>query len=101
VSAKLHHMGSDGRGNELYAFHCPGCGYGHHIAVPRWTWNGSLDAPTVTPSLLCNAQDPATRCHSFVTAGRILFLSDCFHTLSGQTVDLPDWDEALPAAPGG
>ncbi|WP_019573378.1 DUF6527 family protein [Curvibacter lanceolatus] len=31
------------------------------------------------------------RCHSFVTDGRIQFLSDCTHELAGQTVDLPPW----------
>ena len=30
-----------------------------------------------------------TVCHSFVTDGRIEFLSDCTHKLAGQTVDLP------------
>lgn len=29
------------------------------------------------------------RCHSYVTEGRIQFLSDCTHALAGQTVDLP------------
>jgi len=29
------------------------------------------------------------RCHSFVTDGRIQFLSDCTHEMAGQTVDLP------------
>lgn len=29
-------------------------------------------------------------CHSFVTDGRIQFLSDCTHSLAGQTVDLPE-----------
>lgn len=32
------------------------------------------------------------RCHSFVTDGRIQFLSDCAHELAGQTVDLPELD---------
>jgi hypothetical protein len=29
-------------------------------------------------------------CHSFVTDGRIQFLTDSNHALAGQTVDLPD-----------
>jgi len=93
VSAKLHHMGSDGRGNELYAFHCPGCKYGHHVAVPRWSWNGSFDKPTVTPSLLVNQDHPESRCHCIITDGRIQFCTDSFHSLAGQTVDMVDWDE--------
>lgn len=33
-------------------------------------------------------------CHSFVTDGRIQFLSDCTHALAGQTVDLPELSES-------
>jgi hypothetical protein len=65
------------------------------IEAPRfsgWTWNGSLDKPTFTPSLLCNQDSPESRCHSFVTDGKIQFLSDCHHELAGQTVELPDWE---------
>lgn len=57
-----------------------------------WTWNGSMDKPTFYPSLLCNQDDPASRCHSFVTDGKIEFLNDCHHGLRGQTVEIPDWD---------
>jgi hypothetical protein len=31
-------------------------------------------------------------CHSFVTDGRIQFLTDCTHAFAGRTVDLPEWD---------
>jgi hypothetical protein len=83
----------------VYAFHCPGCGYDHSFTVGpgrtekdhRWTFNGSLDKPTFQPSLLCNKDIPACRCHSFVTDGRIQFLADCWHKLKDQTVDLPEW----------
>jgi hypothetical protein len=30
--------------------------------------------------------------HSFVTDGRIQYLSDCTHALVGQTFDIPDWE---------
>jgi len=43
---------------------------------------------------MVNRDFPAARCHSIVTDGKIAFLTDCFHTLAGQTVDLPDWDSA-------
>lgn len=39
-----------------------------------------------------------TVCHSFVTDGRIQFLSDCTHALAGQTVDLEPWDASLRAS---
>jgi hypothetical protein len=53
----------------------------------RWGFNGNLDAPTFTPSLMVN-QGHSSQCHSFLTDGKIQFLSDCNHALAGQTVDL-------------
>lgn len=86
-------------------FECPGCGMLHGVNVevdgpPRWGWNGSVDKPTFTPSVLVTYRwGPEQRdvvCHSFVTDGRIQFLADCTHALAGQTVDLPpvDGDES-------
>ena len=71
-----------------YAFHCPACGHSHLYEVPRWQWNGSLEKPTFTPSLL-NTTD-TTRCHLFVTDGRIAFCGDCTHPLAGKTVEMED-----------
>jgi hypothetical protein len=64
----------------------------------QWGWNGSLDKPTFTPSILVKANYTSPNrlddiCHSFVTDGKIQFLGDCTHELAGQTVDLPDWEE--------
>jgi hypothetical protein len=73
---------------------CPGCGYGHPFDLRRWAWNGSMDRPTFTPSLLVNAHAPEVRCHSFVTEGKIQFLDDSFHALAGQTVDLPEVEQS-------
>lgn len=89
-------------------FWCPGCNGVHGIRVgdgpwPRWGWNGDVRRPTFTPSILVRtgraldptfepeAGDPPEVCHSFVTDGRIQFLSDCTHAMAGQTVDLPEW----------
>jgi hypothetical protein len=80
------------------AFTCPGCGRAHFIRVNdrgdqtdgAWGWNLSLDAPTLTPSIL-TWREPGSRCHSFVRDGKIQFLSDCEHPLKNQTVDLPEW----------
>ncbi len=83
-----------------YWFECPGCKNHHAFTVgppaegwgdARWTFNGSMDKPTFQPSLLCNKDHPASRCHSIVTDGKIQFLSDCWHDLKNQTVELPDW----------
>jgi len=58
-----------------------------------WTFNGNDEAPTFSPSLLLNGQNPPRICHSYVTDGRIQFLGDSTHALAGQTVDLPDYPE--------
>ena len=84
---------------------------------PVWGYNGNPDSPTITPTVLVKSghyarpdkdtcwckynaeniakgEDPSpyecVQCHSFVTAGKIHFLSDCTHKLVGQTVDLPE-----------
>lgn len=94
---------------------CPaGMEQSPHSRDHRWGFNGDLDRPTFTPSILvrtghhcggayaaqcwCNIADriPGQEndpsmcylCHSFVTDGRIQFLGDCTHALAGQTVDL-------------
>lgn len=89
---------------------CPGCNDLHSVsfvgengAVPKvcWEFDGNVEAPTVSPSLLITARYGGEgpdgydlRCHSFIRGGRWEFLTDCTHTLAGQTVDLPplpDW----------
>lgn len=85
----------------MLAFECPGCGYWHHATVngklnesgASWEWNGSMDTPTFSPSLLVNGSMPQHRCHSFVKDGNIQYLADCFHELAGQTVALPEWED--------
>jgi len=83
----------------MMEFFCPGCGYYHspttkskNLQGAQWTFNGNLEKPTFTPSILVSKDNPQYRCHSFVTDGRIQFLDDCFHELKNKTVDLPDWE---------
>ena len=84
-------------------FDCPGCAEPHVIPTTgdkAWSFNGSMEAPTFSPSILVrwrasDPDDPAavaqeSVCHSFVRDGRIEFLGDCTHHLAGQTVDLPE-----------
>lgn len=92
MADKMHRMGQNERG-EVYAFHCPGCGYGHMYEVPRWNWNGSLDKPTFIPSLLVNKDFPDSRCHLNMTDGMITFQDDCHHNLKNQVVPAPNWDD--------
>jgi len=85
------------------SFECPACGDRHVVPThgPKaWSYNGSLERPTLTPSILVrwrasDPDDPAavareSVCHSFVSDGRIQFLGDCTHDKAGQTVDLPE-----------
>jgi hypothetical protein len=85
--------------SEKYMFHCPGCEYAHSVRVnsklsPSWQWNGSVDKPTISPSVLVTTPGmTGNRCHSFIRDGKIQFLNDCDHKLAGKTVDIPDWDD--------
>lgn len=99
-------LGSD----NYLLFDCPGCQEVHAIPVncvqgengSSWQWNGSLDRPTTTPSILIRypANPEAAEefkewrservCHSFIRDGQIQFLNDCTHGLNAQTVDLPE-----------
>lgn len=88
-------------------FFCPGCGCAHTIKTSAngWGWNGDVERPTFTPSVLVtweakpNASEKfkewrtERRCHSFITDGMIQFLADSTHTLASQTVELADWPE--------
>jgi hypothetical protein len=67
---------------------CPGCKNNHMVTMPRWTFNGDFEKPTISPSV--NYYDPATQCHHFVRDGKIEFLSDCFHELKGTVVPMED-----------
>lgn len=108
------------RTTEGYMFWCPGCEETHHVRTdgPQavWSFNGNVEAPTFTPSVLMRsghfltdhrpgskcwctyAQEHPERpvhfkcrqCHSFVTDGQIQFLGDCSHGMAGTTVDIPE-----------
>ena len=72
---------------------CPACDRPHCVPVGTasgWTWDGSLTAPTLEPSLLIRGGSAGVVCHSFVRAGRIEYLTDSNHALAGQTVPLAD-----------
>jgi hypothetical protein len=102
--------------NGVPTIQCPGCRGWHGFnrvfnPLPngaRWTWNGDVDSPSFTPSMLekCGPWPEEFMvgrrkaglsefdiCHSYVTDGKIQFLSDCTHALRGQTVDIPEWTQ--------
>lgn len=84
--------------NNHHVFYCPGC-KGHHAISNIWQYNNDPDKPTISPSILVNGTikpyPGMIRCHSFVTDGKIQYLSDCTHDMAGQTVDLPDWPDDI------
>ncbi len=97
---------------------CPGCRSEHVVPIKPfdptgWDFDGDLGAPTLHPSVLVLAHQTLNtagtaflaaggsgadltdehrtstpRCHTFIRAGRIEFLSDCTHELAGQTVPM-------------
>jgi hypothetical protein len=118
LSTKLR--GWDSGGQQGLTFFCPGCNRAHTIKTSPdgWGWNGDVERPTFTPSVLVTGRDftPAGQaeydawyeagcpplngkqfesapsvCHSFVTDGQIQFLDDSTHALAGQTVPLADF----------
>jgi len=88
----------DGTGQCTYW--CPGCDGGHTIhygGAETWTWDGNAEKPTFSPSVLANGLRGIAseewlkrhpRCHAFVRAGKIYYLSDCEHSLANQEVDM-------------
>lgn len=122
MGVKTVEVHSDGQPSGEWLIQCPGCKFGHSFNIkpnadngvggckPTWTFNGDVYKPTFRASLLVRytkrlTEEEHTRimagekvtpvdmvCHSFVTDGKIEFLSDCTHALAGQTVELPDID---------
>ncbi len=88
-----------------HAHWCPACNEMHDYAVEKpfkngaqWSFNGNLDSPSFNPSMNYSVGPMSNgniyRCHYFVTAGRIIYQLDSTHSMSGQTVDLPDIPES-------
>lgn len=87
-----------------YAFDCAGCGLTHApYARPNkspngasWEFNGDLEHPTFSPSVLVKVENPYTKrqlvCHFFIENGYIRFLNDCNHFLAGKIVEMDDVD---------
>lgn len=81
-------------GVEIYnrvQFWCPGCNIAHTLATDIHEFNDNMDSPTFTPSIGVTSE--LGYCHSYITDGKIRFEADSFHTLKGQTVDLPDIEQ--------
>jgi len=91
-----------------YSFFCPGCGCSHFFRVrsgrftrmtpnrpadiPLWHWNHEPNRPTVSPSIHVFPNDPSKTCHLFIENGKIRYLSDSYHHLKGQLVEMEEDD---------
>jgi hypothetical protein len=79
-----------------YMYFCMGCGYEHAFGLisedGNHKFNGDLNNPTVSPSLV-QGWVAGQRCHSYIKNGMIEYLSDCWHKLKGQTIELPEIEE--------
>jgi len=87
---------------DYYSFYCEGCEHLHTYTVTEdgqnWIFNGDMDKPSFTPSLLNRnpliAVDGTVterdRCHLHVTDGMVIHCSDCTHKLAGLTVELKE-----------
>jgi len=99
-----------------YTFYCSGCSLNHNIGT-GWTFNYNLDCPSFTPSVLVRSghyneghrgncwctfykEHPERevgfrcyRCHSYITEGKIHYLSDCSHALAGTIVEMSEVSE--------
>lgn len=74
-------------------FECPGCKCDHGVDE-RWTFNRDFINPTFYPSVHVHYElkKGVFCCHSFVTNGKIEYLSDTTHEFSGMTIDLPEYN---------
>lgn len=72
-------------------WYCPGCEILHGVVVEKnqkidpWSWNRSLDKPTLSPSVLCQG---VSKCHIYMHDGQLQFLSDCSHEFAGKTIQM-------------
>lgn len=112
LSKKLRSFATKDGAKSGIGHYCPGCKCRHVIYTknpggPTWSWDGNVDAPTVTPSVRSFVTDDEdehgnplatpvehTLCHYVLTAGVLNYCGDCGgHGLSGQQVPLPDWPD--------
>lgn len=89
--------------NGMHWVWCPGCDMRHRFDE-RWQFNGDNEKPTFSPSLLVRwdfgEQREPKVCHSFVRDGEWQYLSDCTHSLAGQTVPMTTMDAAIGESDG-
>lgn len=109
ILSEIHHGQTDELLYKVVWVWCPGCDEIHQFVVehgsdrkvPVWNWDGDLECPTFSPSMLVtwtisdsNSKIESKVCHSFLKDGIWDFLSDSTHMLAGtkaSMVELPEW----------
>lgn len=95
------HDGEDAPSPDALDMWCPGCNALHTVGLHgpigqrppvAWDWDGNLEQPTLSPSIL-----NAPACSAFVIEGQWRFLPDCAHDLAGQVAAMVP----LPATAAG
>lgn len=115
--AALRNVEDHGHAYSAILIMCPACDDLHMLPVggdvppgkPKWEFNGNLEEPTLSPSILTRmfgypkGIDPVLAailkpsdqvCHSFLRNGVWEFLGDCTHAFAGQHIpspELPEW----------
>lgn len=111
MKSTIRHIDDHGVKYDALMFVCPGCAFNgmsglHMLPVnskvksPSWDWDGNLEAPTVSPSILTKWWHLSNQvvCHSFLKAGVFEYLGDCTHQYANQHVpipNLPTWAEEM------
>lgn len=89
MKAQIVDVGGENQ-HERIVWYCPGCKSHHGVPIPphrrAWSWNSSLDEPTLNPSVVI--QHNGSVCHCFIREGKIEFLSDCTHAFAGKIVEM-------------
>jgi hypothetical protein len=80
---------------------CPACMEPHRIWTTAknrngatWSFNNDMEAPSFDPSVNISWGTDGRRCHYHLTAGKLIYLTDCTHHLAGKTIPLPDFPKA-------
>jgi hypothetical protein len=102
LSAKLRSVGDSLRSKGIM-FWCPGCKLAHIVwydkgvqgsSGPVHQWNGDVEEPSCWPAIRHFVHKGARNilaCHYRMVNGHLVFFNDCDHSLSGLTVEIPDW----------
>ena len=93
------YLTTDALGNVFLNFLCPACKLFHgpriargSVGGPIWSWNRSLDAPSLQPGLSywLECEGEKHRCHFIVSDGIVKFEKTSTHAFAGTDVPLPD-----------